>query len=591
MYRKTVTTIILIMVSSMSLAGASVPDDYLVPGRQNLFDGTLSGVRQAYQIFTNGINDPNCTNNRELRFFHAASGTAMLAFRDDGLPINSFFELAGVFGMVFKGDNWSLLDVNVPRDEHDAYKIPAGAPDADEVRAILKTSMVPDVDSLIDDLNLINDSPPFKILLDPNETHVFSDPILPKLQYDIEIDYGEVLLLKGILTALKAQLQAKPAYDLYLDPNDNILEKLNNNSFNMNNDLLSPYPDFLKVLPTANDPNIGKAALAQSRQDLITAIDYYFATVDYLRNESDSQQDDFLYIDPNDQHNMDAVSSRLTILRDSLANDTVGTYPWLTTKTYDLKNSGSATIGQLIVEYDISGSEGNTGSLTFTDGTPTPWQVNWVGREGANLISVDVEYFESGQWRQGILGGTLSQDSSTITNAAFQYWGQVSGTLSNLSGNLVSTQIVDAHLDLNPLYGSTARYPDPVSPRALLPVFDEWNGMLPGTMGHGLNDDATLGWILPDMTQFDWQVLLGLQPAGLKNIPWGTATLDGNISEWNALQPVLNDISGDTEDEPNPISGLDIDKLYLSYDSQYLYGAITLFSNIDASINVTVHRV
>ena len=587
MDRRTVILTLLVVMCCTSLAWAGVPDDYLVPGREKLFEGTLSGVRQAYQIFTNGIEDPACSDNEAIRFFHAAAGTAMLAFRDDGAPINSFFELAREFGLEVLGDNWHQLYTYHPVNEHDAYEIPPEAPDENEIRSIFDTSMIPQVDLLIDDLNLI--SPPFEILLVPEETSIFSDPLSPPLPFDLEIDYAEVLLLKGLLMALKGQLQAQSAYDMYVDPDDNLVEKLHNNSFNMNNDLLGPYPNILTVVPTT-----GAATLAQARQDLINAIDYYFDAINYIRSEQDPQENDFLYIDPNDEAGLEVVDDRLTTLRDSLDNDTVGKYPWETARTYDIKNISNVKIGELVVVYDISGLGGNKGSLIFTDGvTPTPWVVDWVGREGADLISVDVEYYENGQWRQGFLEGSLSQDHSTITNATFQYWGQVEGTLSGLSGNLVSTQIVDASLDLNPIYGSTTRYPNPVNPRDLLPVFDEWNGVLPGTMGHGLNDDPTLGGILPDMSQQnDWQVQLELQPGGLFVVNSGTAIIiNGDISEWTPSQVVLDDISGDTEEDPNPIPGMDIDKLYLAYDADYLYGAITFYGNISSSIEYSYELI
>jgi hypothetical protein len=58
-------------------------------------------------------------------------------------------------------------------------------------------------------------------------------------------------------------------------------------------------------------------------------------------------------------------------------------------------------------------------------------------------------------------------------------------------------------LDLNPVFGSK-RYPNPVSPRNLLPLFDNSNLVVPHTVGHGLGNDATLGGIVPDMNQQDW---------------------------------------------------------------------------------------
>jgi len=595
MCHKTVTAILLGIVFCTSLSWAGNPNDYIIPGRAQLFDGTLSGVRQAYQTFTNGINDPNCSNNRKLRFLHAVAGTAMLAIRDDGGSIDSFSELASEFGIEILGDNWHQLDVYYPLNEHDAYEIPPGVPDGDEIRSIIDTSMIPQINSFIVDLDLISDSAGdrFRIFLDPNETRVFFDPNLPGLQYDLEVDYGEVLLLKGFLTALKGQLQAQLAYDLYVDPNDKLAEKIYNDCFSINTDLLDRYPHLLKVLPTVNDPNNGAVILALARQDLIDAIDYYFDALDYIRNETDSQEDDLLYIDPNDEYGFKVIDNRLTTLRDSLANDTVGTYPWETTKTYDINDVNGVPIGQLMVVYDFTSIEGDEGSLTFTSITPSQWEVDEFGIDNGNELWVDFENYDAG-WRMGWLEATLAADSNSFTAGTLQYqdlsWNWV--TLNNVSGQLSNMVVADANVDFNPIFGSSARYPTPVHPRDLLPEFDQWNGAQPGTMGHDLGDDPTLGGILPNMTQDDWRVLWDdLQPGGLFVISSGTATIDGSISEWTASQLVLDDISGDTERDPNAIPGMDIDKLYLAYDPDYLYGAITLYDNIDNSIDYTYELI
>jgi hypothetical protein len=241
MYRKTVTTILVLLgiVSSASPTWAADPEAYIIPGRAQLFAGTLSGIREAYQTFSNGINDPDASDDSELRFFHAAAGTAMLAVRDDGGSINSFFELAGEFGLDILGDHWDQLDVNTPVNEYDAYEIPPGAPDDNEIRSIIDASMIPQIDSFIADLDSISDSPLFRIFLDPNETSVFSDPNLPQLENDLEVDYGEVLLLKGLLMAWKGRLQAQAAYDLYVDPDDMLAEKVHSGSFNVNDPMKS----------------------------------------------------------------------------------------------------------------------------------------------------------------------------------------------------------------------------------------------------------------------------------------------------------------------------------------------------------------
>jgi len=591
MYRRTVTVILLGVVSCTSLVWAGEPNDYTIPGRAQLFEGTLSGVRQAYQTFHNGINDPNASDSRELRFLHAVAGTAMLGIRDDGGSIDSFLELAREFGIEVSGDQWRLLNITYPLNEHDAYEIPAGAPDANEVRTIIDTYMIPQIDALIADLDLIGDSAGdrFRIFLDPNETFVFFDPNALGLQYDLEVDYGEVFALKGFLAGLKGQLQAQAAYDLYVDPNDMLAEKVLNDCFNINTDLLGPYPDFLKVLPTANDPSNGVAVLAQARQDWIDAIDYYLDAIAYIGNEEDPQEDDLLYIDPNERRSLEITSDRLMTLRDSLVNDTVATYPWATRKTYSVQDSNSAPIGQLVLVFDFSGTEGNAGSLTFTDPnlSPSEWLVDELGIEDANRLWGDFEYHAGGQYRFGWFDATLSTDGNSFTAGSLGYydlaWNWVS--LQNVSGQLDNTFVADVNVDLNPVFGSSARYPTPVNPRDLLPEFDEWNSPLPGTMGHGLSDDPTLGGIVPDMNQYDWQVEMELQPAGLSIIRLGAAILDGNPSEWTAWRLVLDDVHGDTEKDPNATPGMDIDRLYMSYDATYLYGAITFYDQISSSIN------
>jgi len=595
MFRKTVIATLLGVVCCASVALASSPSDYIIPGRALMFDGTLSGLRAAYQVFDNGINDPSCSNNRDLRFLRAVTGTAMLVIGEDGGSIDSVLELARQFGIELLGDYWApYFDpcevVYIPLNQHGAYEIPPDAPNANEIRNILDASMIPDIEAAIADLNSISDTPGdrFRIFLDPNETRIFFDSNALGLQTDVEIDYGEVLILKGLLMGLKGQLEAQSAHDLYIDANDILAEKVYGSSFNINDDLLDPYPDFLKVLPTSNDPSTdGAALLAQARQDLIDSIDYYLDAIYYICNEdnppgTDPQEDEFIYVDPNARFDLDIINGLFTDLRNSLEYDTVITYPAQTTKTYDIYDPNAVLIGELVLIYDFCDIEGEDGNLTFTGGniSPTVWEVDWHERD-EDWIEVDLENHSGGQWWGGYLRGTLSYDGNNITDATLDYWGPDYGTLNGLSGELVSTVVVDANVNLNPIFSSSPT----LSPRDLLPQFDEWNGPLPGTMGHGLGDDATLGGILPDMNQYDWQLLLDLQPGGLFYLdfvsPWHII-VDGDAGDWTLNQPVFVDISGDTDEPSDDVNGVDIAELYMAYDWENVYGAITFYDNIGA---------
>ena len=111
MLRKTTVVILLsVCVFAASQTQASEPNDYVIPGRSLLFDGSLSGLRSAYHLFDDGLNDTNCTEcptNRELKFFYAVAGTEMLLVRDDSNSINSLFELSREFGINIVGEYWA----------------------------------------------------------------------------------------------------------------------------------------------------------------------------------------------------------------------------------------------------------------------------------------------------------------------------------------------------------------------------------------------------------------------------------------------------------------------------------------------------
>ncbi|MFA5291601.1 MAG: hypothetical protein WC496_01055 [Phycisphaerae bacterium] len=597
MYRKIVmclTVCVSFTVLSYS-ATAPGPNDYIIPGRILLFDGTLDGVRGAYQTFDNGINDGSCTQcqtDRELRFFHALSGTVMLLVREDGNSVNSIFELMQKFGIPVSGQYWAPYfesdkpEVNGVRNQHNTYQIPDDAPDINSMKNIIDASFIPEIEEIISELDSISDSPSdrFRIYISADELRIFypSDYEFEEPLGPVEVDYAEVLLLKRFLTALKTQLEFRAAYDIYTSPGDKLFEKVYGGSFNINEDILLTHPEMLKVLPTLNDSNDGKAVLAQIRQDWIDFVNYYIDMVEYIRAEEDPQEDDFFYIDPNDEYLADEIENKLIILRDSLINDTLATFPWETTKTYDVYDVNSRYIGQLTLVYDITGINGESGSLIITDGNlaPSPWDVDWCGRTQTRLIEIDLEYYSQYQWGQGNFNGDLSEDGNTITNATFEYWGSSSGTIYNLSGQAVDIEVQDVNIDLNPIFGSTARYPNPVNPRDLFPEFDQWNGSLPGTVGHGLGDDPTLGGILPQTTQFDWQTEFDLQPGGLIYLSYLGSTpiaIDGNTTDWNGNQLIFNDISGDTEEGSNEVSGVDIKNLYMAYDKNYLYGAVETY--------------
>ncbi len=578
MNRGILMSVLLGILFCTSLVSAQDPNTYIIQGRQQLFDGTLAGARQSYETFTDGISA--FPDNSEIRFFHALSGLVMLGIGDDGDPANSFLELAEKFNLTIAGDTWKdgydNIIFEVLLNSRGVYEIPPDAPNSEEIGTILST-MAGQVDLLIADVNSLDSS--FVVYLDPNETSVFSDPYLPKLTYDIEVDYSDVLILKVILMGLKVQLQGQQAYNLSID-SDGINEtakQIYGGCFKIN-DLLENYPDLLKVMPVT-----GKTLLTEAKQNLIDGINYYLDAVDHIKAETDSQENDFLYIDPNNEFSFNNFNNMVITLRDSLVNNTVATIPLDTTKTYNIKYSNGTAFGQFIWKYNTFGSSSAHDISLITDNPDLEGlAVDDIYFESGNILRIDFIY---DWWIPAYFEATLASNGNSFTNGTLEYYDPDSSSwntyASGLTGTLAGSSVVEnLQLNLNPLYGSST-YTNPVNPRDLLPQFDEWNGAVRSTIGHGLSNDATLGGILPGKTQNDWNIEFGLTPAGLVTLQSKTATVDGSTNEWTSTYLVFDDITGDTEDIEDPLTGVDIDNLYMSYSTTYLYGAITLKDNID----------
>jgi hypothetical protein len=604
---------------TISTSYAATSDSYLTTGRAQLFNGTLSGVRSAYQTFDTGIKNSacaDCASSRELRFFRAVAGMGMLFARDDGGSIDSGIELLKAFDIETLGQYWAsyyalganVLTFSPARDQRGTYKIPADAPTWAQIGTSLDSSILPKIDSIIADLNAVTDTPTvFKVMLTPAEIRIFLrsnydilNPSSPN--YDptsrflspLEVDMGEVYLLRAAMYFIKSQLNARNAYDMVIADMDLLVKKGYGDWFGISKDLLSPYPDFLKVAPTEKNVANGKKILNDAKKNLRNAISACINGITYIQNENvpagtDPQDNELLYIDPSDATISTNIKNRLATLSNSLAGDTVGTYPIQTIKTYNLSVSNSDT-WQLKLNYNLIGEFDDNDYGTFistNSAAPRYWTIDYVELSG-NTLMIDMDCAIPGISASGYFTATLSSNGQTISDGRVDYWGDKNGSITNLSGSLKTTTVNNQKLDLNPIYGSTTRYPNPVALRNILPQFDELNAPLPGTVGSGLSKDATLGGILPGRTQNEWQKWFDLQPTGTKNIKSTAAlpiVIDGNITEWNTAYRLFTDPQGDLEIEPPlaSITGVDVSEVYLSSDPTYLYGAIKFYDNISNS--------
>ncbi|UCG56535.1 MAG: VCBS repeat-containing protein [Phycisphaerales bacterium] len=480
---------------SVKAVFTALTSDYLVRGRYYMFQGVgKSGLRHAYQALQAGMDDPGYTKTRELRFLYALARGAVFVIDNEDVAVDSLLELAEQFGVEFLGDYF--IDVNAPFDESGCYQMPVDAPDLDDIYSFVSGTAIPEIDAIVAELDLISDSPGdrFRIYLTPAETG---------LSENLEVDYGDLLVMRTLLLALRAHLQGQLAYDQYIDPGGTLFSELICGQvpepFSINDYILDPHPHLWTVLPTPWRSTDGAAALAQAKQDWLDAIAAYLAAYNYIVNEdnppgTDPQDNELLYLDPNDQPFVENwCNSRLTTLRDSLQNDSVVSYPAETTVTYDLyAYGGGPAVGDMTLVYDFSAVHGEISGTDY--GPPSSAFQGEFWRHGRG-INLELWYPQAfyGYFR---LDGEFNPDDSSV------YFDD-----ATLRGDRVSTEVVNENVDLNPLYGSD-RYTNPVSIRDLFPSFDGQNMPVRDTFGHGLGDDATLGGVFPDMTQDDWWELL-----------------------------------------------------------------------------------
>lgn len=574
---------------------AATAREYLDSGRASLFDGTLSGIRQAHATFQQGINDASCVDcqtHRELLFFHAVSRIAMWAVREDGQPANSALEIAKAYGTDVTGDALREIIVTEPIWPENRYGQPVIPANYEQLigqlAAFMETDGLPELESVIAELEQITETPEdrFRVFLTPEETSIFVALGDPLYTSNVEVDFADVLLLKGVLYTAKGVLTAKSAYDTQVDPRDRLLEKVWEDCFSIENDLLLPHPDFLKLLPTANDPVDGKAIMAQARDDIFTALQYYFDVIDSIGNENipdgaDPQDDELFSIDPNDQHVCNQMKEKLILLNDSLRNDTPLMVDEEARMNYYLSNDTDSMVFVL-----TQGPSGNIKDswICLQDNSNEQFYHCHLDTE-TTLADHQLFVFldDIQQNLHGFFQGTLSNDRSTITNASFEYWGTNSGTIQGLSGSCTYQPSEQQWtLDVNPVLGSSPRYPNPISPRDYLPQLDKWNTPQPGTL-----PDPTFGGVLPLATETDWLGWINPQPDASLYWPllhnWQMYTPIDSETQWPAFwlneQRVFTDATGELDPQLPP--GLDIQEFYLALNGESLYGSFLLADPVE----------
>ncbi|MEN6425143.1 MAG: hypothetical protein ABFE13_07260 [Phycisphaerales bacterium] len=554
--RSCILTMVTVACVGLSARAQAVdPNTYTIPAREQLFLGTLSGLTEAYQILDGGIGDPNVSGDkREMILLHVIARAGLLVFDRNDVSVNtSVLEVAEPFGISVTGDalfpddpcDPDRVEIHWPIDPNDpnCVRFP---PDADVQAAAvaINTAILPELDSILSELNQVTNSPVFAMILTAAETGDVNDT---------EIDYGDVLVLRAGLLGAKTLIHsvASPGYNLAIDPNDPLFAGWQCEDLTPSTtiaEVLDAYPNLLEILS-----GTGAANLAQAKTNLIAALTAVNAALDFIEAETDEQENDLLYIET-EEPDYQTIRTEVNRFLTSLQSGTAQTYTVESRQKYAI-SLGAESIGEMGLLCGFLGSD-EFGYIHLSDANELPewWAIEYFDIAGG-AIEGDAEGTSwDGYPYWAWFTGTISDDGSQIENLSLSYWNWWSSdTINGLSAQRTDNDPTNVQFNPNPLFAGT------VSLRDILPQFDA-NTPVAETMGHGLDDDPTLGGVTPGLTQQDW-LGTGYEVYGVSdpNILNGMVASESmvfdlyhHLDRWPDLLTKLGSSSGETKTFADP---------------------------------------
>jgi len=547
-------TIILIM-GLTATADAKTAEEYIYDGETAFFSKTVDGILEAHSIFQDA--QAAYPIDPVINAYLALTRLLDLALTEDA---GGLTDLLAQYGVSRIGNELDTLEFE-PYTYTEHYSswedknlmIPKTAPSGETIRSFLAGPLLTAInDSIVNlDITIANWSSSDKHIIDAS---------LIDSEMDIEFDYGDVLLLRAALKAAKSLVLIVSAYDLDVSVRE--LVAFGNLDYDLffPNEFLDRYPNFLNLLTTSSTPSVdGTAQLLDARTALLGAVDDYLAASDAIRNDPGTADgaEELIALEDCDLLHEEFIWNQLVKIKNNLTD------PKPVIEFADRDETWTFVEGMsplMEVHFYNDMSEGEFQGI----GGPFAGSSGWID---CIIIS---DYEITIEMGGATFTGTINPERTVITGGNYTGW-----TEGTFTAGQTDVEEKITRIDLNPFFGTgTSPNIGPYNVRDLLPQFNECGNPIAGTAGHGLLDDPTLGGILPDFTQDDWELEGTL--CGTVDIPIvdsGAITIDGDITDWTGISPVFTGVAGNND--PN-FYGTDINGLYLAKDDSYLYLAMTL---------------
>jgi hypothetical protein len=434
-----ITTWILLLCCLVGSAAAAV-DGRLEAGRAQMLEGTATGLAQAHRIFDEALQEtdgPNGAHRRELVFLHALTrGALLFADHPDIVSADDFFALAEGFGLALTGGTLTgvkaALSCGTEADD--------AASDAASENGWAGWKALAELSAVIAELDSIADAPTrFVVRFRPDETG---------LAGEVEVDYGEVLLLKALLSSYRAALEAQVSESLEAAP-----ETAHGDSYPAASILRAPVTNSTTPIDLAGvvercardalwgesarpgAPWVGGFDLNEAARPLPEGVTCYLRAIDYIRVENhpagtDPQEDELLYLEPGAAEQIQSTGARQPTSGRRLPGREVVASDLQAMFAFDLYDGNSACLGRLTLTEDLVSHNAAGGWLIMNDGVVLT--VAWMEIGPDNAVAIDLR--SRAAWRQVWLEGTFTADRQAIVDGTMDCWGEGSGFVSRVTG-------------------------------------------------------------------------------------------------------------------------------------------------------------
>ena len=308
-------------------AFAQTAEEYFQQGKGYLENQLLTEAHTNFQSAL--VSDPN---HQGANLFFALTRILMIS---NSAGFNTLLDRAGVNASGRNIFNWTA---DFTRDPQGNIILPSNSPTGEELQNFLKNNILPEVDGALTNLTkvgsgfqtsykwpvedglgsvnspntltvpfafwMMNEWAGYKIVVEGTEYTIQSNTydtltVTPnwviasgtynfRILETVEIDYGDVLVLKGSLYLAKGGIIILSAYNVNVDI-DTIVSLYNNLSLNFQNHVINTYTQLLTLLPGQQ--------LLQAKSILRDAISTFTSAIDFIVGEGDPQGDDLFIIE------------------------------------------------------------------------------------------------------------------------------------------------------------------------------------------------------------------------------------------------------------------------------------------------------